>query len=152
MSSDFMSATGPLYAWPEAQIQALPEPLPAQKLTTRKNIGPALEPDAYYDLWFHLACQSRRTIRAYIDGLNPALGMACLHDAKHGTAWIQRTGDAHYIGTPALADELATHVQTWANLDQPAISDHYAVFERIDADDPVFHPAGWRLWEDHAEG
>ncbi|WPW33212.1 hypothetical protein P6B95_41600 [Streptomyces atratus] len=54
MSSDFMSAAGPLYAWPAGQPPALTEPFQPQPLSTRENVGPALDGDGYYDLWFHL--------------------------------------------------------------------------------------------------
>ncbi|MDX2819939.1 methyltransferase domain-containing protein [Streptomyces ipomoeae] len=145
MSSDFMNATGPLYAWPDGQTPALTEPLPAQPLTTRKCIGPVLTPERYYDLWFHLGTRSGRTTRAYVDGLDPALGMACLHDPDRGTAWIQHTGDSHFVGDPAVADELAARVQEWTDLDQPAIPDHHAVLEATDAEEPVFRPIEWHV-------
>lgn len=145
MSSDFMNAAGPLYAWPDGQTPALTEPLPPQPLTTRKNIGPVLTPERYYDLWFHLGTRSGHTTRAYVDGLDPALGMACLHHPDRGTAWIQHTGDSHCVGDPAVADELALHVQAWADLGQPAIADHHAVLEPSDADEPVFRPVDWQV-------
>ncbi|MFE0059949.1 protein-L-isoaspartate O-methyltransferase [Streptomyces sp. NPDC059003] len=145
MSSDFMSAAGPLYAWPDGQTPALTEPLPAQDLLTRTNTGPVLDGDAYYDLWFHLGAQTGRTTRAYIDGIDPAQGMACLHDPGRGTAWIQRTGHLHHVGDTAIADDLTALVQQWTDLGQPPIADYRTVFERTEADEPVYHPVQWHL-------
>ncbi|UQA94472.1 hypothetical protein [Streptomyces halobius] len=85
----------------------------------------------------------------YVDGLDPAQGMACLHEPGSGTAWIQRTGDVHLIGGPAIADDLATHVQMWVNLARPVIAVYCTVFERTDTDEPVYHPVEWCLHDDY---
>ncbi|WP_405804495.1 protein-L-isoaspartate O-methyltransferase family protein [Streptomyces sp. NBC_01187] len=145
MSSDFMHAAGPLYAWPEGQTPALTEPLPTQPLTTRSDVGPALPGDEYFDLWFHLGAETGRTTRAYVEGLDPAQGMVCFHQPGHGTAWIQRTGHVHHIGNPSVADDLAFSAHKWINLDRPTIADYRAEFERTDTDEPVYQPAEWRL-------
>ncbi|ASU84070.1 hypothetical protein CDO52_15890 [Nocardiopsis gilva YIM 90087] len=111
---------------------------------------PVLDPEGYYDLWFHLASRSGRTTRAYVDGLDPSLGMACLHDPQRGSAWIQLTGDSHFVGDPGLGDELAVHVQDWADRDRPPIPDHCAVFARPSEEGPVLHPGGWHIVRDEA--
>ncbi|MFI6730389.1 methyltransferase domain-containing protein [Streptomyces sp. R-74717] len=148
MSSDFMSAAGPLYAWPAGQTPALTEPLQPQPLSTRENVGPALDGDGYYDLWFHLGTRTGRTTRAYIDGLEAALGMACLHEPGRGTAWIQRTGHLHHTGDEAVADDLTALVEKWVERGQPGIADHYAILERASDDETVYYPVEWRLRED----
>ncbi|GHF62420.1 hypothetical protein GCM10010218_49860 [Streptomyces mashuensis] len=145
MSSDFMSAAGPLYAWQDGQTPALTEPLPPQPLTTWENAGPALEGDAYYDLWFYLGTITGRTTRAYIDGLDAALGMACLHEPGRGTAWIQRTGHLHHVGDQGLANDLKALVHGWVELGQPGITDHYAILERASDNETVFYPVDWHL-------
>ncbi|MGI5338886.1 protein-L-isoaspartate O-methyltransferase family protein [Streptomyces sp. CA-181903] len=149
MSSDFMSAAGPLYAWPEGETQALTEPLPSQPLTTRENVGPVLEPEQYYDLWFRLGTQTGRTTRAHIERLHPALGMACLHEPGRGTAWIQRNGHLHHTGDSAIADDLEALVHQWVDLGRPGISDHYTVLERPGTDALAFYPGAWHLRKPH---
>ncbi|WP_199739505.1 hypothetical protein [Streptomyces klenkii] len=94
---------GPLYAWQDGQTPALTEPLEPQPLTTGENTGLVLDGDAYCDLWFHLDTRTGRTTRAYIDGLDAAQGMACLHEPDHGTAWIRRTGYLHHVGDQGVA-------------------------------------------------
>ncbi|MFC5724124.1 protein-L-isoaspartate O-methyltransferase [Streptomyces gamaensis] len=148
-SSDFMSAAGPLYVWPAGQTPALTQPLEPRPLTTRENAGPALEPEAYYDLWFRLGTRTGRTTRARIQGLDPAQGMACLHTPRRGAAWIQRTGHLHHTGDQAIADDLQTLVDNWVELGRPGITDHYTVLERAREDVPLHYPAGWRLHEDY---
>ncbi|MEU5437234.1 methyltransferase domain-containing protein [Streptomyces sp. NPDC020719] len=149
MSSDFMSAAGPLYAWQAGQTPALTEPLQPQPLTTWENTGPALDGDAYYDLWFRLGTRTGRTTRAYIDGLDPVLGMACLHEPDRGTAWIQRTGHLHHVGDQAVADDLTALVKEWVELGQPGIADHTAILERASDNETVFCPVEWHLHMDH---
>ncbi|MGW4794796.1 protein-L-isoaspartate O-methyltransferase family protein, partial [Nonomuraea sp. NPDC004297] len=92
LSSDFMTADGPLYAWP-ADRTAPPGEVPADEgLSVWPGAAPALADDRYFDLWFALGVADPRTTRAYTPGLDAALGLVCLHEPGHGTAWVQRDG------------------------------------------------------------
>lgn len=101
-----------------------------------------------YDLWFHLGTRTGRTTRAYIDGLDPAQGMACLHQPGRGTAWIQQTGHLHHVGDQAVADALIALVDHWVEVGWPSIADHYAILERASDDELALYPVEWHLRKD----
>ncbi|MGW4802355.1 hypothetical protein ACWEPC_59085, partial [Nonomuraea sp. NPDC004297] len=82
--------------------------------------------------------------RAYTPGLDAALGLVCLHEPGHGTAWVQRDGAVRFTGHPDLAHQLAAHAHGWDAAGRPGISDWSAAFTRSDSEATwVWRPTAW---------
>ncbi|RJL24007.1 protein-L-isoaspartate O-methyltransferase family protein [Bailinhaonella thermotolerans] len=142
--ADFMTASGPLYHWPEGRTRLPDAPVPARALDSVPGTGPALEWEDYQALWFHLAARDPRTTRAWTEGLDPAAGMCALHEPGAGTAWIHLDGTARHTGAGSPLDRLRALVGEWDRAGRPAIGDWACAFTLDGAPgQPVLLPTEW---------
>lgn len=121
---DFMPAAGHLRP-PELFHHDPAHDIPTTDARHVCDIGPALDPTQYHDLWCYLGARDPRITRAYpdTDVFDLALGACALVDPGAGTAWIHTNGTMTIAGRPEIGDHLCALVKQWDAAARPSVSE-----------------------------